>query len=155
MNSCRDPHNSHQEGWRYLGTLQTTLKADGPEVENAQAATRFVILSVASAEEGMREMRKDDCALYLPLRRPEIHLSPSKAAFLSQLAFSYFIIPGFIHLDVGFWEARPAQPELKHKPISGTAATQMAGPQISPPGTCGSQKITPTQPLMAKTGIER
>lgn len=73
-------------------------------------------------------MRKHDCTFYLPLRRTEIHLSPSKAAFLSQLAFSYFIIPVFICLDVGFWEARPAQPELKHSPNLSTA-----GPKISPP----------------------
>lgn len=117
---------------------------------NAQAATRFVILSEASAKKGMRDMRKHDWTFYLPLRRAEIHLSPSKAAFLSHLAFSYFIIPVFIHLDVGFWVARPAQPELKHSPNLSTA-----GPQISPPSTCWSQKITPTQPLKAKTGIER
>lgn len=89
-------------------------------MENAQAATRSVILSGASAEEGMREMRKHDCTFYLPLRRAEIHLSPSKASFLSQLASSYFIIPVFN--SFGCWilggqtcTARAeAQPQFKH-----------------------------------------
>lgn len=40
-----------------METLQTILNADGSRVENAQAATRFVILSGALAEEGMREVR--------------------------------------------------------------------------------------------------
>lgn len=90
-----------------METLQTILNGDGCKLENAQAATRFVILFGALAEKGMREMRKHDCTFYLLSKRAQIHLSPSKAAFLSQPAF-YFIIAVFIHLDVGFWEARPA-----------------------------------------------
>lgn len=138
------------------GTLTTTTKKDEDTWRPSKPSQmvmdarwkmlRFVILAGALAEKGMREMRKHDCTFYLPFKRAEIHLSPSKAAFLSQPAF-YFIIPVFIHLDVGFWEARAeAQPQ---------AVTQTAEPQISPPSTCWSQKITPTQTLRAKTGIER
>lgn len=79
------------------------------------------------------DMRKDDGAAFkLPPRRAEIHLNPSKAAFLCQLAHTSVSLCNnisfvhFIRLDVGFWEARPAcsaQRELKYN----TAATQSNG----------------------------
>lgn len=73
---------------------------------------------------------------YSPSQRAEIHLNPSKADFVCQLAcasvsvFNNTSFVHFIHLAVGFWEARPAcsaQRELKYSPRPGTAATQTNG----------------------------
>lgn len=71
-----------------------------------------------------------------PPRRAEIHLKPSKAAFVCQLARASVSLCNntsfvhFIRLDVGLWEARPtcsAQQDLKYSPRPGTAATQTNG----------------------------